>query len=95
MTSPLGNVATHYLRGSNNNCGEDGANLDFIQYMKEWLGVPRFLTNSLYGRGVLELLLQASLVLKSKAPNDLEGLQRSDHQQCCTTPVNWKEMDTI
>ncbi len=29
-TSPSGNVATHYLRAPNNNCGEDGANHDFI-----------------------------------------------------------------
>ncbi len=29
------------------------------------------------------------------SPDDFEGLQRPDHQQCCSTPVNWTEMDTI
>lgn len=65
-TSPLGNVAIHYLRGPNNNYGEDGANHDFIQSVKKWLSVPRCLTNiSLYSKGVFELQYQSQVSQKS------------------------------
>lgn len=68
-------------------------------YTKNWLGVPRCFTNiSLYGKGVLELLL-TSLTEEYKCSKErlqlTEGFQTQDHQCRCTSPSNWAEVDTI